>query len=235
MFSLRTRIASAIAMVFLLSVVAQLGATASSVVKHRPVHVKIYATIFSVRVGDPLYEGDLCDGDSATIDQPWWATDLSTVQTDVATALTSTNSVGAVVPDPVDPGKRTMPRLNDYLVATVGRGYVVRLPDLARESTDTFVAPNLDAWIRGGVAAPPPESVFSFVNGTCSSLPGVKVGLSEIVFDPLAGWVNSNPLTGNVYVLGEIDLVAPVPEPSALLALGGGLLSLAGMAVRRRR
>ena len=31
------------------------------------------------------------------------------------------------------------------------------------------------------------------------------------------------------------SLCAPVPEPGSLLALGGGLLSLAGMALRRRR
>ena len=222
-----------IALVFLLSLVAQSGVMASSVKKSRAVNVKVWNTVFGVKVGDPIYDGDLFPGDKATIEGSWWATDLSTQQRALPTALTTTHSIGAVVADSVNPGQYTMPLLNNYLTAKVGAGYVVRLPDLASETTNTFVAINLDTWINGGAVAPPLESVFTFTNGTCSSLPGVQVGLSKMVFDPLMGWVNSNCFTGSVYALGEIDLV--VPEPSALLALGGGLMGLAGFAARRRR
>lgn len=186
--------------------------------KSRDAHVTAFNTFFGFRFGDPIVDVDLPASNRLKASSTFPATDISVDQTFIDRVVVI--SFGAILPDPVNPGLFTMPELDSYLKTKVGH-VRVPLPDLASDFFDVFVAVDLDLWINGGSPQPLPlESIVPIVDGASPTLPGVKVGLSEIMFDPAIGWDNPSPFTGDLFVLGDPGIAVPYPSTLLLLSLG---------------
>lgn len=71
-----------------------------------------------------------------------------------------------------------------------------------------------------------PSKTFTFTNGTQTGT--FTLNLNNVAI----GTGNQAPITG--YINSTTTSVAPTPEPSSLMLLGTGLLSAAGVALRKR-
>ncbi len=191
--------------------------------KSRDVHATVWGTNCGVRQGDPVFDGDVAAGDSVKVDRPTWATDTSTEQS-FKDGCVASHSLGAIVSDSND--HFYMPLLNSWLTHNVGDRWVM-FADLKSEEVDIYVAIDIAAWVAGGEPAYAWEStVIPITNGISPLLPGYQIGLSETFFDESAGWVNPDPYTGDVTIIGNIGMI---PEPATLMLLG-----LGGLLLRRR-
>jgi hypothetical protein len=207
------------------------SSAAIDIVKSRDVNVKIWNTVFGVKVGGPIVDIDLPAGNK--LHQPDnLLLDLAVKQTFLPPApnagVAVNQAAAAIVPDLAHPGQVTMQPMNEFLLSNYGI-QPDHLPDLAVSQTnsffDVFASIDMSQW-NGLGPAPPLGSTFTFNNGTSPALPGVQVGLAPITFDPILGWVNPAPYTGTVFELGNIDVRAP--EPSALMLAGLGIVFLLG-------
>jgi len=175
-------------------------------------YFSVSATVLGVRVGEPIVKNRYCaDFETCWFDLPWWSTDFLVEQNGAITVWPRWYfSLAAILPDPANPGWYTMPRMDAYLLAKVGCDQVA-VPDIVDSFFDVYVSIDVEQWINGQGVLPPPGSQVSVSNGTSPMLPGIQVGTSEIVFEPAYGWVNSNPYTGTMLVLGRMTLEAQIP------------------------
>jgi hypothetical protein len=191
----------------------------------RTAKVTIQPTRNFVDYGPPINLGTVKACVKTPFDLPRGATDYRPIVT-LNTGTTATDYIGAILPDPTNPGHVFLPDLANYLYAKIGLNEV-DFPDLANSSVNVFISIDLEKWINGGGVAPPFETVETFNNGTSASLPGIQVGLSPFTFDPNVGFVNSDPFTGDVFELGIQSVQAQmVPEPSSFILLVVGVLCL---------
>ena len=221
-------IVTVVAMLAMSSILETAMAADVEIDKSRDVNLKVWNTILGIRIGDPIYDGDLPKEDKAEVNKSWWATDTSTQQRFLNDNRVAHHAIGTVVED--SPGHFTMPQQNDWLIAKVGDRWV-GFADLKAENTDIYVAVDAAGWINGGEPTYEPEVTTIQVNNGIEALqlPGYQIGTSEITFSETTGWVNPSPYTGDVTVIGSIAIRAP--EPATLLLLGLGTLAV----LRRRR
>jgi hypothetical protein len=98
-------------------------------------------------------------------------------------------------------------------------------------NSNLFAAVDLTQWLSFPTAFNNGDQ-YSFVNGKSAALPGFVVGTSEVMLDPSVGFTTANPFTGTLIAKGIIDGQS-IPEPSALVPLGGCLLVGAFLRMRR--
>jgi hypothetical protein len=112
----------------------------------------------------------------------------------------------------------------DYIASIAGQGVTIWVPDLysskdPNSNAVLYEAVNLSVYM----ASLPTFNLgdmFSVVNGTVSSLPGMIFGNSEFTFDPNSpnGFDNPSPYSGAGYVLSAHGNVV-TPEPGSLILL----------------
>jgi hypothetical protein len=113
----------------------------------------------------------------------------------------------------------------------------VRIPGFGNGYDDLYVAVNLKQYAQNNS-----EPGFDFMdlyqitNGNVAGLAGIHVSNVPITINPYStsGFASSSWYTGYAQVNAEFH-GAPIPEPSGILALSGGILGLLGFARRRRR
>jgi len=183
---------------------AALAATVT-ITKDRDSNIRVWNTFFGFRVGDPIYEGWLPAGNTLTVSSSWWATDLSVAQ-DTPTGPAE-HSIGAV--QEKSEGVYELAELNTWLGENFGFTPQL-LADLAHTASGPplFVAIDISEFLFSGAAVPPGTPV-SVVTGEADDLPGYLIGTTPISFDPNEGWVNPDPYTGTLEVIGEITIAAP--------------------------
>ncbi|MHC4098851.1 MAG: hypothetical protein ACYSU3_22685 [Planctomycetota bacterium] len=192
--------------------------------KSKDVNLKVWNTFLGIKIGDPIYDGDVPAGDRVQVNGSWWATDVAVKQRFIrdVVANTADHSIGAVVA--AGPGVFEMQEMQTWLTANVGTRRV-ELTDIKSGDADIHVAVDLVQWIAGGEPVNPVGAVIPIMHGTSPLLPGYQVSLAGVVFDPAQGWVNTAPYSGEVTVVGDIGLTAApdhgtlIPSPPISLAL----------------
>ncbi len=105
----------------------------------------------------------------------------------------------------------------DEVMELFGRTYV-RFPWIDPGEVGLIhVGANITAWIAGG--GDETFDIFNaatvnVVNGTCPELPGYVIGTSPLIFSADSGWVNPDPYSGDVVLLGEVWVVSSEPIPT---------------------
>lgn len=197
-------------------------------------YITVWRTSFGVRTGDPIFEGPVPKDQRLVVESAWY-TGISTEEVwiiDGGGTRRTEDPIAAIIPDPLNPGKFTMPNLDEYLMDKVGYERV-GLPDLVSDDYDLFVAIDLEGWIDGGSPVPSVGTTFDVVAGIAEGLPGVQLATTPFSFDPDVGWVASAVYSGPASQGGGKGVASP--EPSTFLALGSGLVGMAGLVIRRRR
>jgi len=179
--------------------------------KSRPVHVEVYNTLFSFRVGDPIFDGDVTPPVTIEVDTEWWSTDISVKQRFLADNRVATHNVAAFVQK--EPGVYTMAELGPWLQENADFDTLF-LPDVNGIGMDAnlYVAVDIAEWLHMGGVPLPWETVLDappVIDGEHPDLPGYHIGFTPILYDPNQGWKNLDPYNGPVTVVGEIGLRAP--------------------------
>jgi hypothetical protein len=99
--------------------------------------------------------------------------------------------------------------------------------------SDLFVGIDLTQWLSFFSAFIAGDEI-SFTNGVSDLFPGILIGTSPVIFDPVFGLMTNNPATGTFEIVGTID-GGIVPEPSTLILVGTSLLAIGTRARFRRR
>ncbi|MHC4634736.1 MAG: hypothetical protein ACYSYU_05925, partial [Planctomycetota bacterium] len=191
--------------------VAQVAQAEIVVGKSRDVYMEVWNTIFSFRVGDPIFEGSVAPYDYVEVDSSWWATDISVRQTFIDQKVSTHNVAAFVQKEPNLP--YAMAELGPWLQENAGFGTTLQLPDInGVQPGELYVAIDVSEWYYNGGVPLPMEMVLDappVVDGEHVDLPGYMIGTTPISYDPAHGWVNPAPYNGPVTVVGEIALTAP--------------------------
>ncbi|MHC4086626.1 MAG: DUF7901 domain-containing protein [Planctomycetota bacterium] len=189
--------------------------------KSKDVNLKVWNTFLGIKIGDPIYDGDVPAGDRVQVNGSWWATDVAVKQRFIrdVVANTADHSIGAVVA--AGPGVFEMQEMQTWLTANVGTRRV-ELTDIKSGDADIHVAVDLVQWIAGGEPVNPVGAVIPIMHGTSPLLPGYQVSLAGVVFDPAQGWVNTAPYSGEVTVVGDIGLTAAPDHGQCCFNVGCG-------------
>lgn len=194
------------------------------ITKNRDANIKVWNTLFGVRIGDPIYDADVPAGHRVQVNGAWWATDTSTKQRFLRAGGGVGQAEHAFAPVMPDGPGYTMAVMNDWLSANYGDNRIA-FTDAMSETTDISIAIDMEAWrLSGSPAAIPMGTPIDVLNGVSPLLPGYQIGTSPVEFSAGGGWLNPSPFTGTIYSFGEIGFAVPEPASLVLLLMGGASL-----------
>lgn len=185
-------------------------------------HLIVNGTIDWQAIEPALLERDMSDSETAYIGVPSSCNDYRVVHLWNNYTCQNKDTLKLAVKY-YDGGRWRLRPLLQWLVQYLAWHDTTTLPSIG-DSTGTFqnvyILVNLDEW----VAQPQPLlDEYVVINGVCPALPGYLIGVTPIVFDPLAGPgqnpFSTTPLTGILYRDGEISF-ANFPEGPSLTRWG---------------
>jgi len=206
-------------------------------------HLIVNGTIEWQAVGPALLERDMSDSATAMVDVPIWCNDYRVVHWWKNYACQNKDTLKLAVKY-YDAGLWRLRPLFQWLLQYLPEQGTT-LPNIG-DSTgaiqNVHILVNLDEWL----ANPQPLlDEYVVVNGVCPNLPGYLIGVTPIVFDPLAGPgldpFSTTPLTGTLYRDGEMRFMRIVEGPSLtqwgliVLTLLLAILGAIQVAKRHRR
>ena len=147
--------------------------------KTEDAHLIVWNTLFSFRIGDPIFDGDVPGCHTTKIYSSWWATDLSVEQRFVDNRVVAVHDLAAILPDPVNPGQYMMERMLPWLETNYGAATQM-FPDL-RGVSDIYVAVDIDDWLLSGAPMPEPNQIIPLLpDGTSPDLPGYPLSVPPL-------------------------------------------------------
>ena len=194
------------ALVGLVTVAAPALARDLDITKNQNAHVKVWHTLGGFRYGDPAYDGDLPAGHNLKIPggNHWW-TDFSVEQNLLAMNTTTTTGLAMITGGPGNYAMADLAQAVDMLAPLSGGR--ISIPDLQADSFfDIFVCVDLDNYVQSSGHSPGVGQVLQFVNGQCTTQPGLTAARAAYTFNPSQGWISPQPYTGPLRVFGEIGL-----------------------------
>jgi hypothetical protein len=187
-----------------LALVPQAAPASVTITKSEPSHVKAWNTFLGIRASVIV---DVTMTGTLRISESWWATDLEIEQTPASSVYAASHSIAPLVPDPA--GGYAMTAMLPWMEANFGNA-ARACPDLFPPDSffDVFVSVDLSEWLHSGAPLPPLGALVDIIGGQSPHLPGYKVGMAPVQFDPAIGWANPQPYNGPISVLGHIDISA---------------------------